>query len=72
MAFITKQEVIRRFKTKSKYFINGYFEGYNNPKQGTEDVNKLLSSGRLTNLSEKAKYYVEGKTAGIEDRMKNL
>ena len=41
MVFITKQEIIKRFKTKSNYFINGYFEGYNNPKQSIEDVNRI-------------------------------
>lgn len=68
--FITKNEIIKKFKTKSNYFINGYFEGYNNPKQSLEDINKFLTSGRLEELSEKARYYLEGKSAGVEDRRK--
>ena len=68
--FVQIDEVRKKFKDKKANFHKGYFDGYNNPKRCREEIDNFLKKG-ITDLSENAQDCFNGKTSGVEDRIKN-
>ena len=69
MSFKTSSEINKQFKGKPSKWLKGYYDGYNNPKQGLEDMNRFITSGKnYSDLDQKSKDWFDGKGQGIEDR----
>jgi len=70
--FISIEQARKYNKGKSANYIKGYFDGYNNPKRSSKEVDSFLTSGKQYKASQKALEFISGKARGVIDKREGV